>query len=122
MNNAKLGEYAFLAGVVVALIAGLIATYSATSLGATAAWVPVLLVALGIVVGFLNIADKESQAFLVSAIVLVVASTAKFADLNTAVPTLGTLLNNLVGQLAVFVAPAAIIIAVKAIWAMGKGK
>ena len=121
MANQKAGEYAFLVGVAVAVLAGV--AWWAKALDVTAAgWVSTLLVVLGIVVGVLNIKDKESQPFLVAAIALVVAGTASFAALNTAVPNLGAFLDAVVRNLAVLVAPAAVITAVKATWSLASGK
>ncbi|MBI2076510.1 MAG: hypothetical protein HYT72_04655 [Candidatus Aenigmarchaeota archaeon] len=121
MANQKAGEYAFLVGVVVAVLAALGSFAKALDV-ATAGWVSALLVVLGIVVGVLNVKDKESQPFLVAAIALLVAGTASFAALNTAVANVGTLLDTVVKNLAVLVAPAAVITAVKATWSLASGK
>ena len=63
-----IGGWAFLIGVVLALIIGLgfTGTYQAT-----ATWI---LVIIGLVVGLLNIADEEASPFLMSATVLVIVS------------------------------------------------
>ena len=121
MANEKAGEYAFLVGVAVAVLAALaklVMTVDAT----TAGYVSALLVLLGIVVGLLNITEKESQPFLLAAVALLVAGTASFAALNTALANLGTFLDQVVGNLSVLVAPAAVILAVKSTWAMASGK
>ena len=118
MKTSKAGEWAYLVSVVIAVLAGIAA---AAGFGASS-WVAVLLLILGAVVGLLNISEKETTAFLVATVALVVASlganvsgtAGTFSVLNV-VPGLGTLINAIVANIAIFAAPAAIIVAVKAI-------
>ena len=56
---ALVGKYAFLVGLVIAVAGGV---------GFEQAWFGWVLAVLGLVVGFLNISDKESQTFLLAAI------------------------------------------------------
>ncbi len=123
MANEKYGEYAFLIGVVVALLAAVASFAGMLAVGsATAGWISALLVVLGIVVGLLNVTEKESQPFLLAVIALLVAGTASFAALNTVVANMGTFLDSIVKNIQVLVAPAAVILAVKATWAIASGK
>ena len=88
-----------------------------------------LLVVLGAVVGLLNISEKETTSFLVATVALIVASlganvagtTGAFLPLNI-VPGLGTLVNAIVANIAIFDEPAAIIVAVKAIMNLASRK
>jgi hypothetical protein len=103
----KIGTWAFLIGVLIAVVAGLIPTLPATQV----AWV---LVILGLVVGFLNIRAREAQEFLVACIaILVVAGMGGLPPLGR---TLGTILTNIIA----FVAPAAILVALRAIWQLAE--
>ncbi len=113
MTTEKLGELAFLASVVIAVLAGLVAL-DASMVGNVTA----LLVVLGIGVGLLNVSEKETTPFLVAAIALVVSGTVGFG----AVPTVGMYLDKIVGNIATFVAPAAVIVAVKAVYALASKK
>jgi hypothetical protein len=118
MNMEKVGEWAFLLGIVVAVLAGLAGS-------AVAAWIggiSLLLVVLGIIVGLLNISEKETTSFLVAVAALIVASLGSFAVLDTVVAPLGTIIDAIVGNIAVFAAPAAVIVAVKAIAALAGKK
>lgn len=112
MEIAKIGEWAFLAGVILALLVGLFQAEAAT--GAVAA----ILVALGIIVGFLNIAEKETTAYLVATIALLVAGSTGFAVLPLVGDTVAAMLKNIV----LFVAPAAVIVALKTVVTLGKKK
>lgn len=115
----KIGSWAFLLGVVISVIAGLVAALSGIASGTTAI-IAFVLVILGILVGLLNIKDKEITNFLVAAIALIVGGTAAFAAIDNIIPTLGTLIDTIVNFIAVFVTPAAIIVALKAVWSLGK--
>jgi len=86
-----------------------------------AAWVGVALVVLGIVVGLTTIAEKEVTPFLLAAVVLLVAGGAgAFIPLNLAVEGLGTAINAIVVNLVRFVAPAAVILSAKSIYALAR--
>ena len=112
MGN-KMGQWAFIIGVVVAVLVGL---FPQDWLGT----ITLVLVVLGLIVGFLNVSEKEATPFLVACIALLATQNAK--DSLTIIPpqVLGTFLANAVGNIAAFVAPAAILVAVRAIWALAK--
>ena len=109
MNNNKIGAWAFILGVVIAIVAGL----AAGALDATTAgYITFVLVILGLAVGFLNIGAKDGQAFLIAAIALLLVGTANLV----AIPYVGTYLASMVLNIAAFVAPAALVVSLKAIY------
>jgi hypothetical protein len=108
MNNS-LGSWAFILGVLIAIIAGLAA---GSMDAATMGYMAVILVVLGLVVGFLNIGAKEVTDFLIAAIALVAVGAANL----TAIPWIGAYFASMVLYIAAFVAPAALIVALKAIY------
>ncbi|HLD48938.1 MAG TPA: hypothetical protein VJB11_01100 [archaeon] len=126
MKSAKIGEYAYIVSVIIAIAAGVIAPFIQPITPTTAfvdiAGVSLLLVILGVVVGFLNISEKETTPFLIASVALIVAGTAGFVAINGLLPPLGTIIGSIVRNIAVFVAPAAIIVAVKAIAALASAK
>jgi len=112
MKIDKFGEWAFLAGVILALLFGLFKGQVTGTFATT-------LIVLGIIVGFLNISEKETTPYLVSAIALLVAGSAGLGDLPFAnVVNLAAMLKNIV----LFVAPAVVIVALKTIITLGKKK
>ncbi len=125
MKSTNAGEWAYLVSVVIAVLAGIGA---AAGFGSSS-WVAVLLVILGAIVGLLNISEKETTSFLVATVALIVASlgatvagdAGAFLPLNV-IPGLGTLINAIVANIAIFAAPAAIIVAVKAIMNLASKK
>ena len=60
-----LGKCSFIVGLVIAV---------AGSLGFEQAWFGWILAVLGLIVGFLNVSNKESQTFLLAAIALIVSA------------------------------------------------
>lgn len=103
----KIGGYAFLLGVLLAII-GPYVPFTYMSL---------LLVLLGLAVGYLNITDKEMTPFLVAALAL---AASRGVDLGK-IPILSYFkLNDMVANLVVFILPAALVVAVVAIYKMGK--
>lgn len=117
MDMEKIGEYAFLAGVIIAILAGI----AAGAVAAYAAWITLALVVLGIIVGLLNVSEKETQPFLVAAIALMATGAiTSFTQIDIVLPPLGSIVSGIVSQIAVFVAPAAVIVALKAVWNLGK--
>ncbi|MFH0987004.1 MAG: hypothetical protein V1911_03050 [Candidatus Micrarchaeota archaeon] len=113
-GNTNIGYLAFLVGVIIAVIAGLAAAVPSLLDVNTAGAVAVVLVLLGIVVGLLNLLDKDVTTFLIAAIAITAAG-----GINTAFVSLGqigTAIQMIVSNLGLFVAPAAVIIAVKSIW------
>ena len=111
METKKIGAYAFIAGVIIAVIAGFV------SLDATL--VAEALVVLGIVVGLLNVTGKETNAFLMSTVALVIVSY--FAGTGfSIVPVIGAQLQAILFNIMTFVAPAAIIVALRQIYGIAK--
>lgn len=119
-RNMSVGEYAFLGGVVLAALAGLLSNY----LVEWAGMIALLLLVLGLIVGFMNVSEKEATPFLVAVIALSLAGQANFGVINT-IPglttlALGTLVNNILGLIAVFAAPAAVLVALKSVMSIAR--
>ncbi|HZX20379.1 MAG TPA: hypothetical protein VFF13_05175 [archaeon] len=116
--NQQVGGYAFIVGAIIAILAGVLAGLGQSGvLTGVEAYIPIVLVALGVVVGLLNIKDKNPGEFLIAAIALIaLAGTAGGLQvIDEAVSPVGSLLVGIVQNLAVFVAPAALIVALKAV-------
>ena len=111
MNKALgiIGFWAFILGLVIAVIAGIV-------LPANAAIIVVLII-LGLIIGFLNITAKEIMLFLVATIALIVVGNV-FAPLTTL--GIGKILGSILSYVATSMAPAAIVAAIRALWGVGK--
>lgn len=104
--KAMFGRWAFLIGVVLAVVFGFI------SAGAWLAW---LLVVIGLVVGLVNISDKEIGAFLTAGTVMVLMGYFGGQTLSSVV-YLSAIFNNI---LTLFV-PATIVVAVKSVLSLAR--
>ena len=115
--ESKIGQWAFIIGIILAIVVGV---FSA-SLGSWTGNLTLLLVILGLIVGFLNISEKETTPFLVASAALMLTATS-VGTLNTIDlgVSLGKYLAGIVSQIAVFVAPAAVVVALKAIQSLAK--
>jgi len=105
MNLTKIGHWSFLGGVVLAILAGFVNIPS----------LPIVLFALGLVVGFLNVKERESTHFLVAVITLLVVGVASlgFGRLS---PVIAPMLQSFIA----FVSAAGLIVAVKQVWVTGQ--
>lgn len=120
MKTETLGEWAFLACVVIAVLAGLAVGAGVGGVATYESSISLLLVVLGVVVGLTTITEKETTPFLVASIALVVAGSAGFSAI--AIANIGAILDSIVSFIAIFVAPAAVITAVKAVYALASKK
>jgi hypothetical protein len=108
-----LGAIAFLAGMLLAIIAGGVSRDNGT--------IVLVLVILGIIVGLFNITSREMIPFLVAAVALVVVGTVgAFASLDDIIDGLGRVLNGMVDYIAVFMTPAAILTAIRVVWSLAR--
>ena len=105
-GKAMLGRWAFLIGVVLSVVFGLFTGWS---------WLPVLLVVLGLIVGFLNIEGREVNQFLMAGTVLVLMGYMGGQTL-TNISYLANIFNNL---LTLFV-PATVVVAVKSVFLLAR--
>tara|TARA_Y100000031_G_C8034108_1_gene298515 strand:- start:229 stop:585 length:357 start_codon:yes stop_codon:yes gene_type:complete len=109
-GHGNLGHYSFVAGILLAVVLGLFgADKSSTAVKG--------LIVLGLLVGFLNVTQKEVQAFLVASVTLMVGA-ASFNAILGMVPGLGTYLTSIMMYILVFVAPAAMLVSLKAIYGL----
>lgn len=114
-----IGLLAFLVGIILAIVGGI--GYHDNS------GITLTLVIVGILVGVLNITGKEVLPLLIAAIALIVVGTAglggdkgAFGALNDLGGGAGTKINDIVAYIAIFITPAAILSAVRAIWAVAR--
>ncbi len=105
MGN-KIGMWAFLIGLIVAVLAVFITGYAKE--------VAVVLFILGLVVGFLNINDKDLIKFLVAVIALASIGTASLGALAI-LGTVSAYISSIVLNFVAFVSAAGLVVAIKAI-------
>ena len=111
MSMETIGQWAFLIGVAIAILVGIFGTTYIQ-------WTGLILILLGIIVGLLNISEREVYDFLIAAIALMLTGAAGLETL----PQVGVYIGPVLRNIATFVAPAAVIVALKAVYELGKEK
>ena len=115
----RVSGYLFLLGILVAIVAGILGS-------SVIPYTSTILVVLGAIVGLLgalgwgSISKNNSEMFLLATIALAAAGSA--GAVLSAIPTIGAYLAAIVNNIFALVAPAAVIIAVEAIWRAGSVK
>jgi hypothetical protein len=110
MDLEQVGKWAFIAGMAVAVLAGLfVVPYTA-----------LVLFVLGLVVGFLNVTVKETEKFLIAAIALIVLGVASIQTLSILGIVVSDILNAILANFTAFVGASALVVAIKAIIDIGK--
>lgn len=105
MEMEKIGRLAFYVGIVVSILLGWMDMANAT----------MILVVLGIIVGLLNVTMKEAHDFLLAALVLVTAGLALSAGF-------GEPIKSILQAFIAFTAAAAVIVALKEVYKIEKGR
>ncbi len=112
-----LGAWAFLGGVVLALLVGIFAGRSIDPI------IPGILAVLGIVVGYF-VAEKDVQTFLLASVSLVIVSYAGVSGLILNAAVLGINIKGYVlgilGALLTLFVPATIIVAIKTVFSLAR--
>ena len=118
---AKVGELAFIVVVIVAIVAGLVTTKLDA---AQLSWIRIALMILGVVVSLTTITEAEVSQFMMVSVALLVASTAAIFVLATitVAATAVTIVGGIVLNIMAFVAPAAIIPSLKAVYKLARKK
>ena len=122
-----IGSWLFLIGIVVSIIVGLIVGAQwLESTSSTYGYISVLLAVLGFVVGILSffavgtITKERVPTFLIAALVLVGIGAAMNTDFFSEIQYIGPFFQGIATMLAIFAAPAAGLLAIRAIWDAGK--
>ena len=106
MDILTIGRWAFVLGLVLAVIAGL---------GGRIPGLMTALFVLGLVVGFINVTEKESTPFLIAVIALLIIGVAGL-QMGRLTGVLVAILNNLIS----FVGAAGLVVAIKQAIAIAK--
>lgn len=117
------GAWAFLIGVVLALIIGIgTVLIPIPSLTKYSAQIYGILVILGIIIGSINVSDKDNWTFMISGTILVIVSKFGMESVTGSLIGIGVgdLVSSVFGALLVLFVPATIIVALKTVFSMAK--
>ncbi len=109
--HTAIGPYAYFLGVLVAVFAGFALIPEATSIS--------FLAALGVIVGILNVSDHELEKFLLASLTFLFCAVS-LSNLTYLIPIIGDQLRWVLYYLTAFAAPAAAVVALKAMHEAGQ--
>ena len=132
MEMEQIARWAYIAFVVIAIVMGLAVGYMAYSadlhwfdsgVSDTNGWVTLIMLILGVIIGLTSITEKEVTPFLVITIALIVASISNvWSPLENIHELLYYWATAILNYIVAFAAPAAVIIAIRALLPMAKEK
>ncbi len=109
MNQSHIGRWAFIVGLIIAILLGFI-TFSYASL---------VLVILGLIVGFLNVSEKEANSYLIAVVALMMVGVAGLQSLSV-LGTFYTWIEGVLASFITFVAASGVVVAIKSLFEFGK--
>jgi len=112
-NLDVIGKWSFIVGIFGAIIAGLIIEAGILT---EIPYLTLILVLLGLIVGFLNITEKDTVKLLVAIIALVSVGSITVA----AIPAITTYLSTVLQNIITFAGAVGLVVAIKAIYETGK--
>lgn len=115
-SKNSFGNLSFLFGALIAVIIGMLSP-NASGTGLPTLTLTSLLILLGLVVGFLNITHRETNQFLLASVSLVIVSAIGGGVIGQ-VQFIGRYVESVLVAIVTFVIPAAIVVAVKTIYAI----
>jgi hypothetical protein len=114
-RESLVGAWAFLIGIILALIIGIIGKINPIVLG--------ILAVLGVIVGYF-VTEKDSHTFLLAAVSLVIVSFAGIQGLVLSAAILGVdigeIISTILGALLVLFVPATVVVALKMVFSISK--
>lgn len=112
----QVGKWAFLSGVLIAVIMGIVAALSPGGLGGSRSWLLFVLLILGFVIGFVNITAKEVQGFLIASIAVLVTAGAAGLTNTAGIGAIGAIIKNVVDHIVLVIGPAALVVSLRAVY------
>jgi len=129
MEMEEIARWAYIVFVIIAIVAGLAVGYMAYDAGSwndpnvadINGYVLIIMLILGVIIGVTSITAREVTPFLIATIALVVAANANvWSPLGKIHELLAYWATGILWYIVAFAAPAAVIIAVKGVFAMAK--
>lgn len=125
METETIARWAFIIFVVIAILMGLLAGYmeyvNDANYTNVRAYVTLTMLVLGVIVGLISITRREVTPFLIATIALLVASSSNvWAPLGTISTLLYYDATEITHYIVAFAAPAAVLNAIKSVFAMAR--
>ncbi len=122
MVAKKVGGLAFLIGLVLCVVLGLVAWFAPAIVQGAAGLITLVLIILGLVVGLFNIHEKNRNEFLISIIAVTLIGSITVQQIVALVPVIATIVTAVFQNLVALTAPAALMVGLLQIWNFGMDK
>ena len=122
MVAQKVGSMAFLVGIILCALLGLAAWVFPAIVQGAAGLITLVLIVLGVVVGFLNINEKHRNEFLIAVVAVTLIGSITVQQSVALIPVIATLVTAVFQNIVALSAPAALIVGLKQIWNLGMSK
>jgi len=110
MKEGTVGKWAFILGIILAILVGFVAVpYTA-----------LILMVLGLIVGFMNVESNEATNYLVAAVALLVIGIAGIQAMSTLGVTVYDWVQSIMSNFIAFVGASALVVSIKSIVQLGK--
>ena len=119
LQAKNLGSTLYTVGIIIAVIAAIGTALNAN--WAQGQWPILLLILIGLIVGFRNISAGESSSFLIGTVTLIIAAaSAELISIDALIPRIGTFITAALSNFIVLVATAAVVVSFKAVYNIAK--
>ena len=108
----NIGKWAFIVGLVLAIISGFFVIPA----------LAIVLLILGLIVGFLNISKTEEQPYLIAVISLIAIGVGSIQALSALGIVISDWVNTMFANFIAFVAASGLVVTIKTIAALGQSK
>lgn len=110
MKEATVGKWAFILGIILAVLVGFVAVpYTA-----------LILMVLGLIVGFLNVEGNEAEKYLIAAVALLVIGIGGVQAMATLGITVYDWVQSIMSNFIAFVGASALVVSIKTIVKLGQ--
>ena len=110
MSTPKIGRWAFIIGIIIAILLGF----------ASFAYSALILVILGLIVGLINISDKETDSYLIAVIALLTIGVACLQVFTILGSTVNLWVQAVLTNFLAFVGASGLIVAIKSVLSMSR--
>jgi len=117
-----IGSFAFLIGILVAVIVGIIMAGMPAVLSGASGVILLVLIILGLIVGLLNVKEEHKSDFLVAIIAVAMVGSLTVQQSGELIPQIAPIVSIVFQNIVAFSAPAALIVGLRQIWSLGYTK
>ena len=122
MASQRAGGYAFIVGIILAVVLGIIMGFAPEALASSGSLILLIMIILGLIVGFMNIKDSNITEFLIAAIAVTLVGNIAVSQAATIIPTVGPAIGYIFLYIVALAASAALVVGLKQVGALASGK